>query len=146
MKIIVADDLPASALELLQADGWIVDARTGRPPDVLARDLADADGLLVRSATKVDAHLLAAAPRLRIVARAGTGVDNVDVGAATRRGIVVANAPLRVPADPLIELVVCPGFGAADDWIAEQAGPGDIAITADIPLAARVFAATLIRV
>ena len=50
---------------------------------------------------------------------------------------VVANAPLRVPAEPLVELVVCPGFGAADDWIAEQAGRGDIVITADIPLAAR---------
>ncbi len=50
---------------------------------------------------------------------------------------VVANAPLRVPPDPLIELVVRPGFGAADDWIAEQVGPGDIVITADIPLAAR---------
>jgi hypothetical protein len=50
---------------------------------------------------------------------------------------VVANAPLRVPADALTELVVCPGFGAADDWIAEQAGPGDVVVTADIPLAAR---------
>jgi uncharacterized protein YaiI (UPF0178 family) len=50
---------------------------------------------------------------------------------------VVANAMLRVPADPLIELVVRPGFGAADDWIAEQAGTGDIVVTADIPLAAR---------
>ncbi len=50
---------------------------------------------------------------------------------------VVANAPLRVPADARIELVVQTGFGAADDWIAEQAGPGDIVITADIPLAAR---------
>jgi uncharacterized protein YaiI (UPF0178 family) len=50
---------------------------------------------------------------------------------------VVANAPLRTPTDPLIELVVRPGFGAADDWIAEQAGPGDVVVTADIPLAAR---------
>jgi uncharacterized protein YaiI (UPF0178 family) len=50
---------------------------------------------------------------------------------------VVANAPLHVPANPLVELVVCPGFGAADDWIAEHAGPGDIVVTADIPLAAR---------
>src|SRR5438270_7808237 len=50
---------------------------------------------------------------------------------------VVANAPRRVPADPLVEMVVRTGFGAADDWIAEQAGPGDIVITADIPLAAR---------
>jgi uncharacterized protein YaiI (UPF0178 family) len=50
---------------------------------------------------------------------------------------VVANAPLRVPAGPWLELVVRQGFGAADDWIAEQAGPGDIVVTADIPLAAR---------
>jgi uncharacterized protein YaiI (UPF0178 family) len=53
---------------------------------------------------------------------------------------VVANAPLRVPADSLIELVVRPGFGAADDWIADQAGPGDIVVTADIPLVARCLA------
>jgi uncharacterized protein YaiI (UPF0178 family) len=50
---------------------------------------------------------------------------------------VVANAPLRVPVDPSVELVVRSGFGAADDWIAEQAGTGDIVVTADIPLAAR---------
>jgi uncharacterized protein YaiI (UPF0178 family) len=56
------------------------------------------------------------------------------------RVAVVANATLRVPADPLVELVVCPGFGAADDWIAEQAGQGDVVITADIPLAARCLA------
>src|SRR6266542_3022844 len=53
------------------------------------------------------------------------------------RVAVVANAPLRVPADPRVELVVRPGFGAADDWIAEQAGPGDVVVSADIPLAAR---------
>jgi uncharacterized protein len=53
------------------------------------------------------------------------------------RVAVVANAPLRTPLDPLIELVVRPGFGTADDWIVEQTGPGDIVITADIPLAAR---------
>ncbi len=56
------------------------------------------------------------------------------------RVAVVANAPLRVPANDLVELVVRPGFGAADDWIAEQAGKGDIVITADIPLAARCVA------
>ena len=54
--------------------------------------------------------------------------------------VVVANAPQRVPADPLVELVVQTGFGAADDWIAGAAGPGDIAITADVPLAARCVA------
>jgi uncharacterized protein YaiI (UPF0178 family) len=53
---------------------------------------------------------------------------------------VVANAPLRIPADPAVELVVCPGFGAADDWIAERAGSEDVVVTADIPLAARCLA------
>ena len=53
---------------------------------------------------------------------------------------VVANAPLRVPAGDRVELVVRSGFGAADDWIAEQVGPGDIVVTADIPLAARCLA------
>src|SRR5512138_2978355 len=94
MKIVVADDLPASALDLLRAEtDWKVDARPGRKPAALAADLADADALLVRSATKVDAALLDAAPRLRIVARAGTGVDNVDVAAASARGVLVVNAP-----------------------------------------------------
>jgi uncharacterized protein YaiI (UPF0178 family) len=58
-------------------------------------------------------------------------------GRYAMRVVVVANASLRVPADPLVELVVRRGFGAADDYIAEQAGPGDIVVTADIPLAAR---------
>jgi D-3-phosphoglycerate dehydrogenase len=93
VKIVVADDLPESALHLLTAEGWDVDARAGRAPDQLARDLADADALVVRSATKVTSELIAAAKSLRVIARAGTGVDNVDVPAASARGIVVMNAP-----------------------------------------------------
>jgi uncharacterized protein YaiI (UPF0178 family) len=57
------------------------------------------------------------------------------------RVAVVANATMRVPADPLIEMVACPGFGTADDWIAERAGAGDLVVTADIPLAARCLEA-----
>jgi uncharacterized protein YaiI (UPF0178 family) len=56
------------------------------------------------------------------------------------RVVVVANTPLRVPGEALVELVVRPGFGAADDWIAEQCGTGDIVVTADIPLAGRCLA------
>ena len=93
LKIVVADDLPASALDLLRKEGWDVDARTGRTPDQLSADLADADALVVRSATKVTAPIINAAPKLRVIARAGTGVDNVDVAAASARGIVVMNAP-----------------------------------------------------
>jgi D-3-phosphoglycerate dehydrogenase len=94
LKIVIADDLPASALELLRAEsGWTIATRTGRSPATLPADLADADALIVRSATQVDAGLLEAAPHLKIVARAGTGVDNVDVAAASARGILVVNAP-----------------------------------------------------
>jgi D-3-phosphoglycerate dehydrogenase len=94
MHIVVADDLPSSAIDLLRAQpGWTVDARSGRPPERLAGDLANADALVVRSATRVDARLLDAAPRLKAVARAGTGIDNVDLEAASARGIVVMNAP-----------------------------------------------------
>ena len=93
MKIVVADDLPESALQLLRGEGWDVDAQTGRTPDQLARDLQNADALVVRSATKVTADLIAAASSIRVIARAGTGVDNVDVPAASARGIVVMNAP-----------------------------------------------------
>ena len=93
MNILIADGLVAPAQDLLTAEGWDIDARSGRTPDQLAGDLADADGLIVRSATKVTAALIAAAPRLRVVARAGTGVDNVDIAAASARGIVVMNAP-----------------------------------------------------
>jgi D-3-phosphoglycerate dehydrogenase len=93
VRIIVADDLPSSAIDLLRAEGWEIDARSGRTPEALAADLRDADALVVRSATKVTAALIDAAPRLRAIARAGTGVDNVDVAAASARGIVVMNAP-----------------------------------------------------
>jgi D-3-phosphoglycerate dehydrogenase len=94
MRIVVADDLPASAVDLLRREpGWTVDAKSGRTSDELAVDLAGADALVVRSATRVDARLLEAAHKLKVVARAGTGVDNVDLDAASARGIVVMNAP-----------------------------------------------------
>ena len=73
--------------------GWTVDAQAGRSADVLAPALANADALVVRSATKVNEKLLAAAPKLRVIARAGTGIDNVDLDAASARGILVMNAP-----------------------------------------------------
>jgi D-3-phosphoglycerate dehydrogenase len=93
VHIVVADDLPASALELLRAEGWAVDAQSGRPSEQLKADLANADALVVRSATKVTPEIIAAAPKLRAIARAGTGVDNVHVETATARGIVVMNSP-----------------------------------------------------
>lgn len=94
MKIIISDDLPVSAVSLLQqVDGFEVDARPGRPKADLLADIADADALIVRSATKVTKEVIDAAPTLKIIARAGSGVDNVDLEAASARGIVVINAP-----------------------------------------------------
>ena len=93
MKIVIADGLPSSAIETLKQPEWIIDNRQGRSPAELSADLAQADALIVRSATKVTREIIEAAPKLRAIARAGTGVDNVDVAAATARGIVVMNAP-----------------------------------------------------
>jgi D-3-phosphoglycerate dehydrogenase / 2-oxoglutarate reductase len=94
MHIVIADQLPGSAIDILRSvPGWTVDARTQRPAAELARDLTEADALIVRSATTVSADVIAQAKRLRVIARAGTGVDNVDVPAATERGIVVMNSP-----------------------------------------------------
>ena len=93
MKIVIADPLSDSAAALLRDQGWTVDARAGRALEELLTDIADADGLIVRSATKVTKQVIEAAPRLRIIGRAGTGVDNVDLSAADERGILVVNAP-----------------------------------------------------
>ena len=73
--------------------GAQVDFRTGLKPAELREIIAGYDALAVRSATKVTADLLTAAARLRVIGRAGTGVDNIDLEAATRRGVVVMNAP-----------------------------------------------------
>jgi len=93
IKIFVADDVKESGLEPLRAAGFAVTKRTGLKADDLSEAVRDCDGLIVRSETKVTSALMDAAGRLRAVGRAGVGVDNIDVAAATVRGIVVMNAP-----------------------------------------------------
>ena len=93
MKVLVAENVGEPAVELLRAAGLEVEIGTSWGRNELERRIADFDGILIRSTTLVDADLLAKADRLRVVARAGVGVDNVDIDAATRRGVVVANAP-----------------------------------------------------
>ena len=92
-KVFIADKVSPLAAELLQARGVEVEAKPGLKGEALVAKVAAADGLIVRSATKVTEELIAASPRLRIVGRAGIGVDNVDLPAATGRGIVVMNTP-----------------------------------------------------
>lgn len=92
-RILIADPLDPSGLEILRAAGAEVHELTTEERLRLAEVIADYDALVVRSMTKVDAELLAAGRRLKVVGRAGIGVDNVDVPAATARGILVVNAP-----------------------------------------------------
>ncbi len=92
-RILVADDVSESGLAPLRDAGFSVEKKVGLAPDDLVRALADADGLIVRSETKVTAGLMDSAPQLRVIGRAGVGVDNIDVQAATTHGIVVMNAP-----------------------------------------------------
>ena len=94
MKILISDSVSDSALEILRAEkGWEVVSLTERQEAQLTEEIQDADALIVRSATKVTASLLEHARRLRAVGRAGVGVDNVDLEAATRKGVVVMNTP-----------------------------------------------------
>jgi D-3-phosphoglycerate dehydrogenase len=90
MKIIVADKISERGLALLSETGWEI---TTPPAAALANEIANADGLIVRSATRVTAELLERAVKLRVVGRAGVGVDNIDVEAATHRGVLVMNTP-----------------------------------------------------
>jgi len=97
MKIVLAEKVsPATLAVLKQEPGWNVvtaDQIANLGPGGLEAELADADALVVRSAVQADAKLLESAPKLRVIGRAGVGVDNIDTDAATHRGIVVMNTP-----------------------------------------------------
>ena len=93
MKILVSDNLSKQGVEILQKAGLTVVVKTKMPKDELLREIKDYEGLIIRSGTKVTAEVIAAADKLRIIGRAGSGLDNVDTAAATKRGIVVMNTP-----------------------------------------------------
>jgi D-3-phosphoglycerate dehydrogenase len=93
MKIVLAEKVSPATLAVFAAEpGWEVKTHD-QLPEGLAAALADADALVVRSAVQVDDALMEKAPKLRVIGRAGVGVDNIDAEAATRRGIVVMNTP-----------------------------------------------------
>lgn len=93
IKIFIADDVNEEKLAPLVEAGFTVEKETKLDFDALAEKLKDADGVIVRSATRITADLMDKADKLRVIGRAGVGVDNIDVKAATARGIVVMNAP-----------------------------------------------------
>ncbi|MFQ5877783.1 MAG: phosphoglycerate dehydrogenase [Acidobacteriota bacterium] len=93
MKVLIADRVSPSCSEVLRRSGLEPVVRTGLRGAALLRQVAGVEGIIVRSDTRITEEVIAAARRLRAVGRAGAGVDNIDVPAATRRGIVVMNAP-----------------------------------------------------
>src|SRR5262245_50422821 len=92
-RVLICDSLEASGAEVLERAGLEVDNRPGLKGDALKAAIRAADGVIVRSATKITADILEQPGHLRAIARAGVGVDNIDVAAATRHGIVVMNTP-----------------------------------------------------
>ncbi|MDP7376123.1 MAG: NAD(P)-dependent oxidoreductase, partial [Alphaproteobacteria bacterium] len=92
-KVLISDKLAPAAADIFRDAGILVDVKPGLSPGELGEIIGDYDGLAIRSATKVTLELLDKAPRLKVVGRAGIGVDNVDIAAATAAGVVVMNTP-----------------------------------------------------
>jgi D-3-phosphoglycerate dehydrogenase len=93
MKVLISDNLAPVGARILQDAGLEVEINTGLPPEELKKIIGGYDGLVIRSATKVTSEIIEAADHLKVVGRAGIGLDNVDIPAASKRGIVVMNAP-----------------------------------------------------
>ncbi|MGA7394249.1 MAG: hypothetical protein WBW78_16465, partial [Terrimicrobiaceae bacterium] len=94
MRILVTDSLASQGLEVFQrAPGFEVDVRIGLKPDELKKIVADYDGWVIRSGTKITGDLIEAAKNLKVIGRAGVGFENIDVDAASKKGIVVMNTP-----------------------------------------------------
>ena len=92
-RVLISDKLSPAAVAIFKARGVEVDVKPGLDKEELAKIVGDYDGLAIRSATKVTAKLLERAKKLKVVGRAGIGVDNVDIPAATARGVIVMNTP-----------------------------------------------------
>lgn len=93
MKVLVSDNISPKGVEILKKAGLDVDVKTGMKPDELKACIGEYDGLVIRSATKVTADVMEAASKLKVIGRAGSGLDNVDKTAASKKGIVVMNTP-----------------------------------------------------
>jgi D-3-phosphoglycerate dehydrogenase len=124
-KILIADELSPRALDIFRSRGVEVDVNVGLKKPDLVKIIAGYDGLAVRSATKADKDVIAAAKNLKVIGRAGIGVDNIDIPAATARGIVVMNTPFGnsiTTAEHAIALLFAAArqIGAAD--VSTQAG------------------------
>ncbi len=93
MKILISDPIAKEGVELLRKAGFVVDEKPGLPPEELIKTIPDYDAIIVRSATKVTKEVIAAGKNLKVIGRAGVGLDNVDKDAAKARNIKVVNTP-----------------------------------------------------
>ena len=93
MKVLISDNLSPTGVDILRKAGLDVEARSKTSADEIAALIGEYDALIVRSATKVTKELLEKAEKLKVIGRAGSGLDNVDIPAATKKGVVVMNTP-----------------------------------------------------
>ncbi|HEX5262759.1 MAG TPA: NAD(P)-dependent oxidoreductase, partial [Phenylobacterium sp.] len=92
-RVLIADSLSPAAVDIFRQRGVDADIKTGLAKEELIKIIGDYDGLVVRSDTKPNKDVIAAAARLKVIGRAGIGVDNIDIPAATAAGVVVMNTP-----------------------------------------------------
>ncbi len=124
-KVLITDELSPRALDIFRSRGVEADVRVGLNKADLVNIIVDYDGLAVRSATKADKDVIAAAKRLKVIGRAGIGVDNIDIAAATARGIVVMNTPFGnsiTTAEHAIALLFAAARQIAAADVSTQAG------------------------
>jgi D-3-phosphoglycerate dehydrogenase len=124
-KVLIADELSPRALDIFHSRGIEVDVRVGLKKADLVKIIGDYEGLAVRSATKADKDVIAAAKRLKVIGRAGIGVDNIDIASATARGIVVMNTPFGnsiTTAEHAIALLFAAARQIAAADVSTQAG------------------------
>ena len=124
-KVLIADELSPRALDIFRSRGVEVDVRVGLKKAELVNIIGGYDGMAVRSATKADKEVIAAATRLKVIGRAGIGVDNIDIPSATARGIVVMNTPFGnsiTTAEHAIALLFAAARQIAAADVSTQAG------------------------
>jgi D-3-phosphoglycerate dehydrogenase len=124
-KVLISDELSQAAIEIFKARGVEVDFKPGLKKDELIAIIGQYDGLAVRSNTKATADVIAAAKKLKVIGRAGIGVDNIDIPAATQKGVVVMNTPFGnsiTTAEHAIALMFAAARQLAAADVSTQAG------------------------
>jgi D-3-phosphoglycerate dehydrogenase / 2-oxoglutarate reductase len=128
-RVLITDNLSRAGLTILEeAPGIEVDVRSGLSPAEVREALKEADGIIIRSGTTLTSELLADQPRLRVIVRAGVGVDNIDLAAATREGIVVMNTPAgntTSTAEHTLAMIMALSRNIAPAWNSLREGKWD---------------------